>query len=108
MASSNHTDQQAQKPTVDELPSFEELPLDRTHPPHSAWFVWGSADQLGCLNHLTPARVTEAAREIRTGVSVGLNWGLDQMRVPPFYRSKLSHEIFSIGTDINVGNYVIK
>lgn len=84
------------------LPNFEDLPLNPEHPPHSAWYLWGTSDQLGCLNHLTPERVTQAAREIRSGISVGLNWGLDQMRVPPFYRTKLVHEIFDIGTDINV------
>jgi hypothetical protein len=86
------------------LPQFDDLPLDASHPPHSAWFLFGQEDQLGCLNHLTPERVAHtAANEIRTGVSVGLNWGLDQMKVPPFYRTKLKHEIFSIGDFINVG-----
>jgi hypothetical protein len=86
------------------LPQFDDLPLDASHPPHSAWFLFGQEDQLGCLNHLTPERVAHtAANEIRTGVSVGLNWGLDQMKVPPFYRTKLKHEIFSIGEFINVG-----
>ncbi|KIW66993.1 hypothetical protein PV04_06271 [Phialophora macrospora] len=36
-----------------------------------------------------------------TGVLVRLNWGLDQMNVPPFYRTKLKHEISSIGGFIN-------
>ncbi|KAK5045665.1 hypothetical protein LTR84_009034 [Exophiala bonariae] len=85
-----------------DIPSFDDLPLEPSHPPHSAWFLWGEDDQLGCLNHLTPKRVAQAATsQIRTGVSVGLNWGLDQMKVPPFYRTKLRHEIFSIGEFIN-------
>ncbi|OQV08809.1 hypothetical protein CLAIMM_13027 [Cladophialophora immunda] len=84
------------------LPKFDELPLHSSHPLHSAWFVWGEDDQLGCLNHLTPARVRNAsATEIQTGVSVGLNWGLDQMKVPPFYRTKLRHEILQLGECIN-------
>ncbi|KIX04243.1 uncharacterized protein Z518_07797 [Rhinocladiella mackenziei CBS 650.93] len=84
------------------LPKFDELPLDLSHPPHSAWYLWGKNDQLGCLNLLTPERVVQAAtNEIKTGISVGLNWGMDQMRVPPFYRTKLEHEIFGIGEFIN-------
>jgi hypothetical protein len=86
-----------------DIPSFDDLPLDPSHPPHSAWFLWGKDDQLGCLNHLTPKRIAQAAAsQIRTGVSVSLNWGLDQLKVPPFYRTKLKHEIFSIGEFINV------
>jgi hypothetical protein len=84
------------------LPTFEELPLDPSHPPHSAWFLWGKDDQLGCLNHLTAERKVAAAKGIQTGISVGLNWELNQMSVPPFYRTKLRHEIFKIGDDINV------
>ncbi|KAF2496968.1 hypothetical protein BU16DRAFT_526024 [Lophium mytilinum] len=83
------------------LPSFSELPLRPSDPPHSAWGLWGESDQLGCLNHLTPARVKAAAAEIKSGVSVGLSWEMHQMHVPPSYRSKLEHEIFSIGENIN-------
>jgi len=78
------------------LPKFQELPLNPTDPPHSAWGIWGSTDQLGCLNHLAPERVAAASKEIRSGISVGLSWGLDQMKVPPFYRTKLKHEILAL------------
>ncbi|KAH8817018.1 putative cyclase-domain-containing protein [Xylogone sp. PMI_703] len=90
-----------QPSTPEEFPSFEDLPLDPSHPPYSAWYIWGKDDQLGCLNHLTNERVVAAARQIRTGVSVGLNWELHQMSVPPFYRTKLIHEIFPIEKDVN-------
>lgn len=89
------------------IPKFEELPLDPSHPPHSAWHVWGNDDQLGCLNHLTYERTTAAAREIKTGIFVGLSWGLDQMKVPPWYRQKLKHEIFGIGEFIDVCSFVV-
>ena len=85
-----------------DIPRFRDLPLDPSHPPHSAWFVWGKDDQLGCLNHLTPERTVEAAKLIKTGVSIGLNWELHQMKVPPFYRTGLKHEIFRIGDFCNV------
>jgi hypothetical protein len=84
------------------LPSFDELPLRPSDPPFSAWGLWGASDQLGCLNHLTPERVKAAAAGIKSGFSVGLSWEMHQMHVPPSYRSKLEHEIFSIGDNINV------
>jgi hypothetical protein len=87
---------------VTSLPSFKDLPLDPSDPPNSAWGVWGANDQLGCLNHLTTECVLAASREIQSGISVGLSWELNQMRVPPAYRMKLDHEIFSIGEHINV------
>lgn len=84
------------------LPRFRDLPLDPSHPPHSAWGVWGLLDQLGCLNHLTPDRIVEASKLVETGVSVGLNWELHQMKVPPSYRTALKHEIFPLEECINV------
>ncbi|KAL2436213.1 hypothetical protein ABEF95_005696 [Exophiala dermatitidis] len=66
---------------------FKDLPLHPDHPPHSAWGVWGKDDQLGCLNRLTPECIKKAAAEVKTGVSIGLNWSMDEMHVPPFYRT---------------------
>jgi hypothetical protein len=43
-----------------------------------------------------------ASKLIQTGVSIGLNWELHQMKVPPFYRTELKHEIFHIGEFVNV------
>ncbi|KEF56740.1 uncharacterized protein A1O9_06930 [Exophiala aquamarina CBS 119918] len=83
------------------LPLFSDLPLHESHPPHSAWGVWDHDDQLGCLNHLTPNVVLDAAREIRAGETVGLSWELNQMRIPPWYRIKLEHKMISLADCIN-------
>ncbi|KAI9933946.1 hypothetical protein MW887_005018 [Aspergillus wentii] len=80
-----------------EVPPFASLPLDPSHPPHSAWAVWGKDDELGTLNHLTPALVVAAKDEIQTGIRVGLNWPLQQMSRPPPFRDVLTHRIDSIG-----------
>ncbi|KAG9775987.1 hypothetical protein KCU88_g5024, partial [Aureobasidium melanogenum] len=80
---------------------FKDLPLHPDHPPHSAWGVWGKDDQLGCLNRLTPECIKKAAAEVKTGVSIGLNWSMDEMHVPPFYRTRLKHEIFQIAENCN-------
>lgn len=86
------------------LPKFKDLPLGESDPPHSAWGLWGSQDQLGCLNHLTAETIVAAAGEIRCGRSVGLSWDLNQMRIPPPYRIPLQHKIFSLTETINVGS----
>lgn len=53
-------------------PAWKDLPLDKAHPEHSAWFQWGQEDELGTLNHLTPEVILEAAKEIRVGKRISL------------------------------------
>lgn len=72
---------------------FEKLTLDPNGPPGNAWGRFGPNDQLGMLNLLTPEVVTEAAKEIRTGVRVSLDWPLDKPYAPSFGRQRLSHHI---------------
>ncbi|KAL3462400.1 hypothetical protein BJX64DRAFT_288302 [Aspergillus heterothallicus] len=79
-----------------EVPQFSTLPLNPTHPTHSAWDVWGTGDQLGTLNHLTPQVVVQAKDEIRSGIRIGLNWALQEMRTPPAFRTALEHRISTI------------
>ena len=81
-------------------PKFKELPLNASHPKHSAW-IWGPEDQLGCLNNITPERRIAASKLVKDGVSVGLNWDLGQMRVPPSFRTPIKHTIFDIGIGMN-------
>jgi hypothetical protein len=51
------------------IPRFEDLPLQKGDPPHSAWGLYGENDELGTLNRLTDERVVAAARaEIQCGV----------------------------------------
>ncbi|KAF2828531.1 putative cyclase [Ophiobolus disseminans] len=84
------------------FPKFSELPLDSTHPPHSAWGLWGPDDELGTLNHLTPERTVEAAKLITTGTRVGLNWPLEQMDYAgENFRQVLKHEIYELGMNMN-------
>ncbi|KAF2741542.1 putative cyclase [Polyplosphaeria fusca] len=82
-------------------PKFSELPLDPSHPPHSAWGLFGMDDELGTLNHLTPERTVEAAKEVKTGLRFGLNWKLEQMDYTAGFRDIMKHEIFEIGLMMN-------
>jgi hypothetical protein len=51
------------------IPRFDDLPLQKGDPPHSAWGLYGKNDELGTLNRLTDERVVEAAKaEIQSGV----------------------------------------
>lgn len=51
------------------IPNFEDLPLKKGDPHHSAWGLYGGKDELGALNRLTGERVVSAAREeIRRGM----------------------------------------
>jgi hypothetical protein len=83
-------------------PKFLELPLEPTDPPHSAWGLWGSDDELGTLNHLTPERTVAAAKEVKTGVRFGLNWGLEQMEYTGGFRETMKHDIFELAKNMNV------
>lgn len=75
------------------LPDFAELPINSDFPPHSAWGVFGSDDQIGTLNLLTPERVAAAARLVRHGQVFALNWELELPAPPLFNRARLRHKI---------------
>ncbi len=50
------------------IPVFEDLPLRKGDPHHSAWGLYGEKDEIGALNRLTGERVVAAARgEVRNG-----------------------------------------
>ncbi|KAG8748729.1 hypothetical protein FRC10_000120 [Ceratobasidium sp. 414] len=60
------------------LPAFKDLPLKPEYPPHAAWGVWGDKDELGTVNNITPETILAASKEIKQGLSIPLNWPLDQ------------------------------
>lgn len=87
--------------TTISYPKFKDLPLNPTDPPYSAWGLWGEDDELGTLNHLTPETIVAAAKELKTGVRIGLDWALEQMDYTGGFRETLKHEIFEIGKCMN-------
>ncbi|RAL15835.1 uncharacterized protein BO97DRAFT_383574 [Aspergillus homomorphus CBS 101889] len=72
---------------------FESLPLDPTGSPGNAWGRFGRDDQLGTLNLLTPEVIVEAAKEIRTGVRISLDWPLSMPTYPSFERDPFQQQI---------------
>lgn len=75
------------------LPTFAELPVKADYPPRSAWGVFGSDDEIGTLNLLTPERVAAAAQLVRRGEVFALNWELELPDPPLFNRAALRHTI---------------
>ncbi|KXJ90656.1 hypothetical protein Micbo1qcDRAFT_184043 [Microdochium bolleyi] len=69
------------------IPPYEALPLRKSDPFVAAWGLYGDNDELGTLNRLTPERVVAAAKEIRSGSRVGLDWALSDNAISgkPFY-----------------------
>ncbi|KAJ6114372.1 hypothetical protein N7486_000150 [Penicillium sp. IBT 16267x] len=72
---------------------FEALPLDPTGPRGNAWGRFGPNDELGTLNLLTPEVIVEAAKEIKTGVRISLDWPLSMPSFPSFNRNPFKQEI---------------
>ncbi|TCD64184.1 hypothetical protein EIP91_004459 [Steccherinum ochraceum] len=82
----------SQLPSFDQLPKFEHLT-------GCAWGVWGKDDQLGTVNLLTEKVVAEAAKEIKTGKTVCLNWPINFPAKPLFNRKTPSVRSFVIVPD---------
>ncbi len=70
---------------VDNLPSFEDLPMTAMAPTRSAWGVFGADDELGTWNLATPAKAAEGAALVRKGSVFGLNAPLDALARPLFW-----------------------
>lgn len=82
---------------IDPLPSYAEL-AGRPEPVRgTAWGLFGEHDELGTLNHLTPARAAAAARLVRSGRSYSLNLPLDAFSPPLIaHRAAVQHEVFGL------------
>lgn len=74
-------------------PKFDDLPLNKGDPPFSAWGLYGKDDALGTLNLLTPEVVVEAAKEIKTGVRVGLDYPVNYLAHPTHGRKEFTHNV---------------
>jgi hypothetical protein len=86
------------KPSIPSRPPFEALPLDKSGPAGNAWGLYGTDDQLGSLNLLTPETIANAAKsEIRTGERVSLDWTLDKPRYAMFDRQNFTWKMYQRG-----------
>ena len=78
------------------LPSYNSLPSVPGMPHGCAWGLWdapGKKDDLGTLNLLTPDVIRAARDEIQLGISVAINWSLDNCATPHSHRKPPDHVI---------------
>jgi len=79
--------------SLPQTPPFSSLPLKKDGPFGNAWGLWGSLDELGTLNRLTPETTLAATKEIVHGIRVATDWSLDQPSTPCFGREKFIQKI---------------
>lgn len=86
------------------IPAYDELPPVPGLPHGCTWGLWdkllgltaSSPDQLGTLNLLTPTTVLAARDEVQAGISVALNWSMDNCQTPHSGRRAPEHRIFTL------------
>jgi kynurenine formamidase len=82
---------------VGDFPKYDQLFERPDRLRGTAWGLWGPADQLGTLNHLTPERVVEARESILTGAVVPLNLPLTEFDPPIItHRGSIEHTVFGL------------
>jgi hypothetical protein len=86
---------------LNNIPSFDELPVTKDAPPESSWGVFGDADALGCLNFLTPAGIVEAARLVQAGKVFRLDAKIGFAQPPLFGRAAVVHTVSPLGPTAN-------
>jgi kynurenine formamidase len=84
---------------AEKMPAAEFQELLRTV---SNWQRWGSDDQLGTLNLVTPDVRRAAAREVREGVSVSLA-RIAETKAAIDNNSPYSHTMLGVGTEVAEG-----
>ena len=94
-----HSKTKSASMTAISLPSYEKLPPVLGMPHGCTWGLWdsgGARDELGTLNLLTPEVVVEARKEIQLGISIAINWSLDNCSSPHSQRKSPEHRIFPL------------
>ncbi|MCU1457046.1 MAG: hypothetical protein JWL73_1138 [Actinomycetia bacterium] len=81
-------------------PRWRELPEIPGTLARSAWGVFGSDDELGAVNLVTPQCAVDAATLVRTGATYRLDLPIDQPSPPLFGREPLRHEVFAISANV--------
>ncbi|MBO0688178.1 MAG: LLM class flavin-dependent oxidoreductase [Candidatus Dormibacteraeota bacterium] len=74
-------------------PRYRELPVIERTGAHHAWGVFGTCDQLGTVNRITPDVVAAAAREVREGEIVNLSLPLTEPGPLSPRRPNLAHTV---------------
>ncbi|KAK2783071.1 hypothetical protein FQN53_009375 [Emmonsiellopsis sp. PD_33] len=98
----HHTKSTGEKKT---LPCYADLPPVDGMPHGCAWGLWDTVcpttgaiqrDELGTLNLLTPDVILSAKQEIQLGISVAINWSLENCQTPHSRRRQAEHRIIPL------------
>ncbi|MCD2114585.1 cyclase family protein [Rhodococcus rhodochrous] len=83
-----------QQRAYDDVPAYKDLPLQGSHP--TSWEVFGSDDDRGTTNFLTPERILAATKSIREGRVISLDYPVNAfMPFPTGTREGASHTLFA-------------
>ena len=82
---------------LQDIPSFDQLPIQKGAPAESSWGVFGDDYALGCLNFLTPTGVVEAARLVQSGKVFRLDAKIGFLQPPLFGRAQAVHQVVPLG-----------
>ena len=85
---------------MQDLPSFDELPVAEGKPAGSSWGLWGDDDVLGTLNLLTPDRVKRGAACVRKGSVFPINFEMHLPEPPMFDREPFKHEVVWLENEV--------
>jgi len=91
---------------LNNLPSYDKLPVTAGAPKGSAWGLFGDDDQLGCLNLITPEKTAEAAKLVRKGAVFSLNLRLDRPSPPMHRRGAVEHHLLEGGGGLSRDDYL--
>src|SRR5260221_14408645 len=83
-------------------PTVSAAEFERTYELCKNWGRWGSQDEKGALNLITPERVAAAARLVRSGLRGSCSWALDTRAGPDNPKPVLHH--MTILQDIHIGD----
>lgn len=86
--------------STDDLPSYEQLPVDGTAPRGSSWGLWGPDDRLGSLNLITGERTRAGAAEVRTGRTFPLNLELELPDPPLSDRPAFTYRVVPVAAGL--------
>ncbi len=78
---------------LDNLPDFDDLPVNADAPADSTWGLWGPDDQLGTINLLTPEKAVAAARLVKKGAIFRLDTTINYAEPPLFARKPAVHTV---------------
>ncbi|CAO3628862.1 unnamed protein product [Cunninghamella blakesleeana] len=94
---------------TDNLPTYDQLPINPKYSDKVAWGVWGDDDSLGTLNNITDEITLNASKLVKKGKVYPLNWKLESPSPAMFQRPSVKHNLHAfpggVGFDDSYDNF---